>query len=198
MDTNSLCVFGRPLDTADMRRGTGGNRGKFFHKAYHVLECSRQSYTMNPYHRSLGKNHVAYNECLELMNWYFQQFSMVCDQEAFAKQGFYIGISKMSKLFIHHMHGLETETTQVVFKSAKKPKCLPEWKLLYEMHTLLRTHVYVPGRKFDRMHAGRVIPKLKTKLKDAKIENKIKGKVSNSAYKLLSSISHIMDNNDLA
>lgn len=46
-------------------------------KPYHFLEWVRRSCTVNPYHGSLGKNQLAYDEALELANRFFAQFPMV-------------------------------------------------------------------------------------------------------------------------
>ena len=54
---------------------------------YHFTEWTRRSCTVNHYDSSLGKNHVAYDEDMELGNRFFAQFPMVNDRDAFLKKG---------------------------------------------------------------------------------------------------------------
>jgi len=50
------------------------------------------------------------------------------------------------------LHSMETDPKQNVYKSGKKPKCVPEKKVIYETLCLLQTAVFVTGRTFTRQY----------------------------------------------
>lgn len=90
------------------------------------------------------------------------------------------------------------ETEQVVYQTGAKPKASAKKTLIYEMFAFLGTSKYFPGRKFHRFFVCNVIPHLKTKLTDEKIEARMRGKKDDLAYEFLSSIGQIMDDIELA
>lgn len=165
---------------------------------YHTLEWSRRNCTVNPYHGSLGKNHIAYDEALELANRFFAQFPKVRDRDAFARQGNYIGLAKMCKRFLVDLLKMREDTEQVVYRTGSKPECTLERTMIYEMFVKLETSGYKPGRKFDRFYVKNVVTKLDTVLSDTKIEARIKGKQDDEAYAHFSSIGQIYDDVELA
>ena len=164
---------------------------------FHCMEWMRRSCSVNPYNGKHGKHMIAYDEMLELMNRFLKLFPMCSNRDRLAEQSNMIGPAKGAKRFISQL--MLGSNDPKVFKSSRILPHEKEKKVIYEMFMLLGTSKQVSGRKFNRMHVKNVIDQCKSRkrLRDMKIEQRIKGKESHQAYSFLSSISQIMDDVEL-
>ena len=141
-----------------------------------MLKEWRRNRQVNHYPGHLDKNMTTINKLLELANESLSQFPKMRSQETFAKQATTIGPSKMCKCFIIMLSALETQIElPKTYRSGKAPKTVAKKKLLYEFFSLAGTDMLQPDRVFHTKFVSELMPKLKTVLKDQKLEDQIQG-----------------------
>ena len=161
--------------------------------SFMMLEEWRRNRQVNPYPGHLGKNMLTIDELLELANRFLSQFPKMRSRESFAKQANEIGVAKMCKRFILLLSGLETQVeVPSTYRTGKSPKTIAEKAMLYEFFTLSNMTVHVE-RNFHLKFISRIVPMLKTKLKDMELEAKISGQKNDEAFQFLSSLGQLLE-----
>ena len=77
--------------------------------------------------------------------------------------------------------------------SGKAPKTVAEKSLIYEFFSLAGTAMVRPNRVFHAKFVSELMPKLKTVLKDNKLEDQIQGTKDDKAFHFFASIGQLLE-----
>lgn len=158
------------------------------------LEEFRRHRTVRKYPGDSGKFDVALDECMELANRFFKQFPKTRTLEAFANHGMFVGIAILCKRFV--LASTNLQESNFIYRTAKKPSCIPERRRLYELFLLAKTTTIIPGRNFESTFVKSFKSQLQTKLTDHALESRIKrlsAMENDDSFQLLSTVSQAVD-----
>ena len=109
---------------------------------------SRLTRTTRKYDAKYGKLACALDETIELCHKTFARFATPSDMDGFERQGAFLGTGEQCNRFVdlvYNIAGIKEEVE--VLGHAVEPSMMPEMQLVYEVLTLLETHVVKPDRK---------------------------------------------------
>ena len=107
------------------------------------LKEVRTNYVVRRYHALTGKQCADQDEFVEHGNRFFSEFPMPKTLSGFANQSVYVGVGLMCKQFTStwYITNYFNQAKTADYKRTAVPSMSPEKKLVYEVFSLLHTHV---------------------------------------------------------
>ena len=158
---------------------------------FHTLQIIRMSRTIRRYLWETGKHAIAQDEMMELINRWYSLFPMPRTMDGFIRESTQVGLSVVCKLFMKDACKL-TDTALEPPKGASQrfdPKTVA-----FMIELLCRTEAgrFKDNRQFGRGFISKLAKKMKSKLKDKKLEDRMKAAENEPAHDMCHSLHQVL------